>query len=177
MGYGVPQGSVLGPLLFLIYINDLHKSIKYSITRHFADDTNLLLTNSSLKQLKKHLNIDLSLMSSWLKANKISLNVSKTELLIFHLLNKPINYELKVKLNGKWLYPSAFVKYLGLLIDSHLNWSFHTKSLASKLTRTIGMLAKIRHFVDKSTLRNIYFSIFSSILTYGCQIWGQHQSE
>ena len=175
MSYGVPQGSVLGPLLFLIYINDLNQSIKYSTTRHFADDTNLLLTNSSLKQLKKHLNIDLSLMSNWLKANKISLNVSKTELLIFRHPNKQINYKLKVKLDGKRLYPSEFVKYLGLLIDSHLNWSFHTKSLASKLTRTIGMLSKIRHFVDKSTLRNIYFSIFSSILTYGCQIWGQHQ--
>ena len=61
------------------------------------------------------------------------------------------------------------------LFDSHLNWSFHTKSLASKLTRSIGMLAKIRHFVNQSTLRSIYFSIFSSLLTYGCQIWGQHQ--
>ena len=88
--YGVPQGSVLGPLLFLIYINDLHKAIKYSSTRHFADDTNILIKNSSLKQLKKHLNLDLRSLCNWLKANKISLNCSKTELLIFRHPNKQI---------------------------------------------------------------------------------------
>ena len=176
MEFGVPQGSVLGPLLFLLYINDLHNCIKYSTVRHFADDTNLLLVNSSLKQLKKHINIDLRCLSTWLKANKISLNVSKTEILIFRHVNKPINYDLRIKLDGKRLYPSNYVKYLGLLIDPHLNWSFHTKSLASKLTRAAGMLAKVRHFVDKPTLRNIYFGIFSSLLTYGSQIWGQHKN-
>ena len=105
----------------------MKKCIKYSTIRHFADDTNLLLVNSSLKQLKKQINIDLS---SWLKANKISLNVSKTEILIFRHVNKPVNYDLRIKLDGQRIYPSNYVKYLGLLIDPHLNWSFHTKSLA-----------------------------------------------
>ena len=94
--------------------------------------------------------------------------------MIFRHVNKPINYDLRIKLDGKRIYPSNYVKYLGLLIDLHLNWSFHTKSLASKLTRAAGMLAKVRHFVDKPTLRNIYFGIFSSLLTYGSQIYGQH---
>ena len=80
---GVPQGSILGPLLFLIYINDFHQATIYSNPRHFADDTNILITNSSLKKIKKSLNIDLKLISQWLRANKISLNASKTELLIF----------------------------------------------------------------------------------------------
>ena len=83
MEFGVPQGSVLGPLLFLIYINDLHVAIKYSLVHHFADDTNLLLKNKSLKQLQKHINIDLKFLCNWLKANKISLNTSKTELILF----------------------------------------------------------------------------------------------
>ena len=92
--------------------------------------------------------------------------------LIIQTTIKSINnhYELKVKLYGKRLYPSAYVKYLGLLIDSNLNWSFHMKSLASKLTRAISILAKIRHYVDKSTLRSIYFSIFLSILNELIQI-------
>ena len=173
MELGVPQGSVLGPLLFLLYINDLHSTIKFCSTRHFADDTNLLIKNKSLKQLKKHLNFDLRQLVSWLKSNKISLNTSKTETLIFRHPNKVINYDLKVKMQGKRLYPSKYVKYLGILIDPHLNWSHHTDLLAPKLSRAIGMLSKIRHFVPIDILRNIYFGIFSSILMYGAQIWGQ----
>ena len=82
MHYGVPEGSVLGPLLFLIYINDLYTTINFCTTRHFADDTNLLIKNKSLKQLKKRLNLDLQNMCRWLKSNKISLNVSKIKLII-----------------------------------------------------------------------------------------------
>ena len=173
MSYGVPQGSVLGPLLFLIYINDLHKALKYSTTRHFADDTYLLNSNHSPKQLQKQLNLDLRFLCNWLKANKISLNASKTELLIFRHPNKRVNFEFKIKIDGKKLIPSKYVKYLGVLIDSHLNWSYHINSLSSKLSRAIGMLAKIRHYVSEGTLRSIYFGIFSSLLTYGSQIFGQ----
>ena len=177
MKFGVPQGSVLGPLLFLIYINDLHTSIKYCTIRHFADDTNLLLHNKSLKQLKKQLNLDLCNICNWLKANKISLNASKTELLIFRHPNKKLNYDLKIKIDGKRLYPSKYVKYLGLFIDSHLNWRQHTNILAAKLSRAIGMLSKIRHYVPNNTLQTIYHSVFSPISIYGSQIWGQIQNK
>ena len=135
MNYGVPQRSVLGPLLFLIYINDLHSVIKFSTTRHFADDTNLLIENKSLKQLKKHLNFDLKNLASWLKSNKISLNAGKTELLIFRNPRKPIDYDLKIKLHGKRLYPSKYVKYIGVLIDPHLNWSYHIQAIAPKIVQ------------------------------------------
>ena len=138
MKFGVPQGSVLGPLLFLIYINDLHLSIHYSTTRLFADDTNLLIKNNCLKQLKKQLNLDLRSLNNWLKEKKISLNSGKTELIIFRHINKPINYDLKIKINGKRLYPSSHIKYLGIFIDSHLNWSLYCDALASRLS-------KIRH--------------------------------
>ena len=90
MLFGVPQGSVLVPLLFLISINDLHKAIKYNKVTDFADDTNLLVNNKSPKQLQKQLNMDLRNLCNWLKANKISLNASKTELLIFRHTNKKI---------------------------------------------------------------------------------------
>ena len=174
--YGVPQGSVLGPLLFLIYINDLHSTINFCTTRHFADDTNLLIKNKSLKQLKKRLNLDLRNLCRWLKCNKISLNASKTKLIIFRHPNKTINYEFKIKIDGKRLIPSEYVKYLGVTIDQHLTWGIHIDNIAGRLSRSVGMLTKIRHYVNDSTLRMIYFGIFSSIMTFSIQIWGQIDS-
>ena len=101
--HGVPQGSVLGPLLFLIYINDLPNSLLYSTATLFADDTCLLYSNPSLKSIEKALNIDLRRLFKWLCSNKISLNVSKTEVLLFHGPHKTINHNIRLKLNGKFL--------------------------------------------------------------------------
>ena len=108
------ERSVLGPLLFLIYINDLNVAINYAIVHHFADDTNLLITGKSLKTITKHTNIDLKLLCNWLKANKISLNSSKTEAILFRHPNKNIDYDLKLKIDGKRIFLTNSVKYLGI---------------------------------------------------------------
>ena len=83
ISYGVPQGSVLGPLLFLMYINDLNKAIKFSFIRHFVDDTNILYTNKSLRKINQRINFDLKNIVHWLRANRIALNASKTKVVIF----------------------------------------------------------------------------------------------
>ena len=153
MKYGVPQGSVLGPLLFLIYINDLHNAIKFSTVHHFADDTNLLVSNSCTKKIQNQINLDLKYLCKWSKANKISLNASKTKLLIFRHQNKPIMYRknpedklsmwnINIKIDGKKIEPSTHVNYLGILIDSFLYWNFHIDELSTKLSRAVGMLRK-----------------------------------
>ena len=135
------KGSVFGPILFLIYINDLHNAIKFSTVHHFADDTNLLVSNSCIKKIQDQINLDLKYLCKWLKANKISSNASKTKVLIFRHQNKPINmyrkkpedklsmWNITIKIDGKKIEPSSHVKYLGILIDSFLNWNFRIDEL------------------------------------------------
>ena len=166
---------MLGPLLFLIYINDLNKAIKFSTMHHFADDTSILFVGKSLKKIQKYINYDLHFLCKWFQTNKISLNASKTEILFLETLKKISEHELKIKIDGKKLTTSMFVKYLGVLIDCHLNWKTHKMDLHHKLSRAIGMLCKIRHFVNYDTLSMIYYGIFSSILMYGSQIWGHRE--
>ena len=110
--HGVPQGSVLGPLLFIIFIIDLHVSITYSKDHHFADDTSLLLIIKSLKQINKLMNHDLSLLVQWLRSSKISLNASKTEILIFRPKGKSITKRLNFKISGEKINTLSTVNIL-----------------------------------------------------------------
>ena len=162
--HGVPQGSVLGPILFLIYVNDLNHAIKYCKVHQSADDTNLLQP----KKLNRVVNLDMKRLSVWLNGNKISLNVQKTELVIFKQKRKILDQEIKIKLNRKRLYLTPSVKYLGVKIDENFNWHHHINDLAAKINRANALLFKIRNYVNQKekVLRSIYFAIFDSHLNY-----------
>ena len=141
---------------------------------HFADDTNFLYISKSLKKIQKYVNLDLRFVCNWLKANKISLNASKTEMLVFRDPRRKIDFNLKIKIDGKKVTPSKFVKYLGIYLDNFLSWHQQEQDMRNRLNRAAGMLCKIRHYVNFDTLKMIYYGIFSSILMYGSLIWGQH---
>ena len=137
------------------------------------DDTNLLCLSNSIKKLNKLVNADLKHLANCLNANKISLNVKKTEMVIFKSKQKKFEGDLKIKLRGKRLYPTENVKYLGVKIDSNLCWQYHINDISIKLNRANAFLFKMRKYVSLKMLRCICFAIFDSYLFYCCIVWAQ----
>ena len=133
------------------------------MVHHFADDTNLLSYNNSAKRMNKKVNQDLKILTNWLNLNKVCLNVSKTEVALFKSSRKFTDVRLKLKLNGKWLSSTNSVKYLGINIDEYLNWKQQISNIAIKLNKANGILYKLRHFVDRKTLKSVYHAIFEPV--------------
>ena len=170
---GVPQGSCLGPLLFLIYINDFRYCLNKTNTGHFADDTYIMYSSKKLKTIETVINHELKLVSNWMNLNKLSLNSDKTKLIIFHSKQKTLDTRMvSIKLNGKKLKLEDNVKYLGMFLDKHLTWEFHINQLSKKLSRANGIISKLRHNAPIKTRLQVYYAIFYSHLTYGSSIWG-----
>ena len=147
---GVPQGSTLCPLLFLIYVNDLRFSLKSSVANHFADDTCITHQSKKLKTMETEMKYDLKLSTEWLNANRLSLHIDKTKLLIFHSKKKCFDYsDISIKLNKVKLNPTDNVKYLGIFLDKNLSWDYQITQLSKKLSRANGVLFKLRKYISK----------------------------
>ena len=126
--------------------------------------------------MNKQVNQDLKNLTNWLNANKICLNVSKTEVVLFKSSRKLTDVPLKLKLNGKRLYPTNSVKYLGINIDENLTWKQQISDIAIKLNKANGILSKLRHFIDRKTLKSIYHAIFEPHLYYSSLVWAQNSN-
>ena len=169
MTCGVPQGSVLGPLLFLLYINDLPNISDKLNFFLFADDTNIYYESNDLKTLEKVVNHELKSLTLWLNLNRLALNVSKTNFVIFRSSKKPINHNVTLILNRKAIAQKDHVKYLGVLMDQHLTWKKQIINVSKKISRGVGILAKLRNFVTLDILINIYYCLVYSHLSYGIE--------
>jgi hypothetical protein len=150
----------------------MNKALENCLTHHFADDTNLLYAHKDPKTLKNVVNKDLARLFQWLCANRLSLNVAKTEFLIFKPPRRPLPERIVLSLNNKKIFESFKMKYLGLILDSRLTFRAHINELSKKLSQSIGMLYKIRNLSSPPILLSLYHAIFSSHLIYGLPVWG-----
>ena len=169
---GVPQGSVLGPLLFIIYINDLHFKLLCSTVQLFADDTCLLLSNICKKTLQDEAKTELENLHLWMDANKLTLNLSKSNVMLINSKLRDKGKFDNIKTKKSEICITSTVKYLGIYIDEELNFKYHITSIVAKISRGVGILYKIKNFLPTSTLLCVYYSHVHTHLSYGIIIWG-----
>ena len=177
---GVPQGSILGPLLFIIYMNDISKvTDKFHFTL-YADDTSLtepLCTfTSSLEDkhvLAETINHELSKICEWLALNKLSLNVKKTKMMVFHYRQRNISNLLPtLKINNIPIEHVKEFNFLGIVLDECMTWNAHVNEIACKVARTVGTMKRLKRFLPPSILKLLYNSLVIPYINYGILTWG-----
>ena len=170
----VPQGSILGPLLFLTCINDLHKASSVLKLVMFADDTNLFLSNKDINKLFNDMNVELQKMSIWFKTNKLSLNSNKTKWTLFHSQKKkrliandlPILY-----INNFEIVKESITKFLGIFTDENLIWKYHTEHVSNKVSKNIGIMYKSKNILSQRLMKQLYFSFIHNYLNCVNIVW------
>jgi hypothetical protein len=172
--FGVPQGSCLGPLLFLIYINDICKSTSLAEFVLFADDTNIFVSANTKKLAYECANNVLEAVSNYMKANKLHINRTKCCYMYFNPNKKHASYneELTLTINNNDIELVHEAKFLGVIIDDKLSWTPHIQNLTKKLKCHIGCINRIKNNIPSGLHKQLYHTLFESHLTYGITVWG-----
>ena len=165
---GVPQGSILGPLLFIVFINDLNSVSKKLKTLMFADDTNLFHSGKNLIEIEEEVNAELLYVVEWLQTNLLSLNVSKTSYIIF---TRKKNQVANIFVGNTKIEQQFDAKFLGVIISSDLGWSKHIDVVRSKSAKNVGIIAKVRHILPETHTRVLYLALVEPYMPYCNIVW------
>ena len=173
---GVPQGSILGPLLFLIYVNDLCNVSKALDFILFADDTNIFFSHKNLNILEKTLNEELPKLTDWCLANKLSINYKKSNFMIFKSKQKRQTFDINLKINDCAIGCVKETVFLGVVLDENLSWKPHITNVARKISKSIGIIYKASFCLPTSSLCTLYYSLVYPYLIYCISVWGSTYS-
>ena len=168
---GVQQWSILGPILFLLYINDIKNSSKILKFFLYIDDISTFLVRKSIHKLESIYNKELSYVTDWLNGNKLTLNVKKSNLVLFRSTKKAVE-TLNIKIKGEQIEEKDCTYYLGILIDNKLSWNCHIKHANLKISKGIGILTKQRRYLSKGVGRTLFNTLVQSYRDYGLLVWG-----
>ena len=169
--YGVPQGSILGPLLFVIYINDLPNIQDAIVFILYADDANIIITGNTLHEIQLKFASLSNCLVQWVSTNGLSLNVRKTQYMVFSNKNLELD-KLKLTVNHIPIERQVVARFLSVFVDHKLSWKKHIIALTKKLNRNVGILIKVKDIFPNSVLKTLYHSFIQSHLNYCSLIWG-----
>ena len=172
--HGAPQGSCLGPLLFLIFCNDLSSNLNYLSCIQFADDTTLYYADKNLDVLKCCVEHDLNIILDWFRANSLTLNVEKTNFLLFAPDKR--KHAVYLNVDKVTICPSNKTKFLGVILDDKLEWTEHVKSILTKMKRNYNLMRLGANLLSKHSLKIVYYAHVYSHLSYCISIWGSMTS-
>ena len=174
--YGTPQGSCLGPLIFLIFCNDLQNHLIFLSCIQFADDTTLYITHCKISYIRSCIEIDLATLKDWFLSNKLTLNVGKSVCILFGQKSKSA-IQLQISLGNEHIPQVKSTKFLGMWIDESLSWNEHVTKVILKLKSRVNLLKMSQHFLGKHALKVLYYAQLHSVLSYGIVMWGSLASQ